>query len=238
MMIRIGVIVIFVCLMALGCQKKRYEPIPNDIGHSYLPLKTGDIFIYKADSILYGFLGTKPNGDSISFFIKEEVTYQLKDSNLTVYTLSRYHSKDSTHWQFAKNHFYEVENLRINHKENNSISTALIFPILKNTYWNGHRFNNLAPKDYEYSMVNYSLKLNNTIYTNCVKVKMDSTLNFLQNIMASNVYSKDCGLVFSESKNLLLINNDSLDKDGHVVLQRPPKIAKGTVFTKSLLYKR
>ncbi len=235
-MARILLLILLSFIVVVSCRKNKYEAIPSDFGHSYLPLKTGDIFIYKADSILYSVLGTKPTGDSVSFFIKEEVTLIAVDSSKILYTLSRSHSKDSTNWTFIKNHFYEVEKLRINHKENNTITTSLIFPILKYTYWNGNQFNNFPQKDYEYSIVDYTLNLNNKIYSNCLKVKMDSTLNFRQNNMESDIYSKNCGLIYSESKNLLLINNDSLDSKGNVVLQRPPKIEKGIIFTKTLLY--
>jgi hypothetical protein len=232
------ILLICTVLFLSNCRKNNYATIPADMGHSFLPLMIGSEYIYKADSIKYGFNGTKLDGDTISFYLKDVVTYKIQDSSKTTYTLSRYHSKDTLNWVFIKNHFYEVEKLRINHKENNLITTPLVFPIEKYYYWNGNELNNLNPKEYEYSIVDFDLKLNLFHFPNSLKVKMDSTDNLRERKIESEFFSKNIGLVYLERINVSLINNDSLDNNGNIVISRPPKIEKGVVFTKKLIKRK
>lgn len=234
-MARVFTLLIITALLFSNCHKNEYEALPTDIGHSYLPLNIGSEFIYKADSVKYGFNGTKPNGDSVTFFIKETVVLKIEDSTKTTYTLARYHSKDSTNWVFIKNHFYEVEKFRINHKENNIITTNLVFPVEPYYYWNGNELNHLDSKEYEYTMVDFDYKVFSKTYPHSLKVRMDSTDNLRERKIESEIYSKTNGLIYSETINVSLINNDSLDNNGNVVLQRPPKIEKGIIFIKGLI---
>ena len=74
------------------------------------------------------------------------------------------------------------------------------------------------------------------VFPNSIKVKMDSTNNLRKREIECELFSKNIGLVYKQATHLDLINNDSLDKFGNVVLQRPPKIEKGTIFTKTLIY--
>ncbi|MFM9944789.1 MAG: hypothetical protein ACKVQB_06105 [Bacteroidia bacterium] len=225
-------------LLFSNCRKNTYETTPKDIGHSYLPLNVGNEFVYGADSVKYGFTGSKASGDTISFFIKDLVVSKIEDSSSTNYTIARYHSKDTINWIFIKNHFYEVEKLRINHKENSAITTPLVFPVAQYYYWNGNELNNNNPKEYEYTLVNFDFKMNSKIYPSSIKVKMDSIDNLRERKIETEIYSKNIGLVYSEVINVSLINNDSLNDKGQVVLQRPPKIEKGIIFTKGLIYSK
>ena len=234
-MLRLLLISLLSLVVLINCHKNEYEPKPSDIGHSYLPLEVGREFIYRADSVKYGFNGNKPTGDSVSFYIKDMVTLKLEDSSKTTYTLARYHSPDSMSWSFVKNHFYEVEKFRINHKENSVITTSLIFPIARYYYWNGNELNNQNPKDYEYSMVGFNFNYKNKTYPNSIKVKMDSIDNLRRRDIEYEIFSKNNGLVNHHTTHVDLINNDSLDSQGNVVLQRPPKIEKGVIFNKGLI---
>ena len=234
-MLRLILISMLAIAVLTNCRKNEYEPATSDIGHSYLPLEPGREFIYMADSVKYGFTGSKPNGDSVSFYIKDVVVFKLADSIKTAYTLARFHSPDSMNWSFVKNHFYEVEKLRINHKEHSLITTSLVFPIAPYYYWNGNELNNQNPKDYEYSMVGFDFNFKNKTYPNSIKVKMDSIDNLRRRDIEYEIFSKNNGLVFSQTVHVDLINNDSLDVHGNVVLQRPPKIEKGVIFNKGLI---
>ncbi len=234
-MTRVILLSILFLLVLSNCRKNEYEPIVTDIGHSYLPLKIGSEFIYMADSVKFGFNGTKPSGDTQSFYIKDVVVNKFDDTGKTTYTMARFHSKDSINWIFNKNHFYEVEKLRINHKENSVITTSLVFPIARYYYWNGNELNNLDPQDYEYSMINFNYKFASKIYPNCIKVKMDSTNNLRKRDIEYEIFSKDIGLVYKETIHLDLVNNDSLDAQGNIVLVRPPRIEKGIIFKKGLI---
>jgi hypothetical protein len=218
-----------------NCRKNNYEPKPSDIGQNYLPLAIGKVFIYKSDSVKYGFTGNNAQGDSIKFYIKEEVISKMEDSLKTTFIISRFHGKDTINWQFVKNHFYEVEKFRVNHSENNVIKTSLVFPVELYYYWNGHQLNNLGAKEYEYSMVNFNFKQGQKSFSNCLKVKIDSISNLRERKIVSEIFSHNHGLVFTENINVSLINNDSLDSKGNIVLKRPPKIEKGIIFTKLLI---
>lgn len=223
------------CLFFSHCRKNRYEATPKDIGKSYFPIDIGVTWIYKADSVIYGFTGVKEGGDTSSFYIKELVTFKIKDSLKTTYTVSRYQSKDTLNWSFVKNHFYEVENWRIHHKENNLITTPLVFPVARYYYWNGNELNNMGPKEYEYSIADFEFKLNDLTFPRSLKVKIDSIDNLRERKINHLIFGKDIGPVYSESTDLLLINNDSLDKKGNIVIRRPPKIEKGIIFKKVLI---
>jgi len=196
---------------------------------------TGQEFIFKADSFKYGYNNVKKGGDTISFFIKEVVVSKIEDSSGTTFTMARYHSKDTINWIYVKNHFYEIEKFRLNHKENNIITTNLVFPVSNYYYWNGNELNNLATWEYSYSMVNADFTYGAKTYKNSVKVKMDSIVNYVNHDIVSEIYTKNIGLVYREDIHLTYRNNDSLDDNGIVVLQRPPVIDKGIVFKKGLI---
>jgi len=234
-MTRLILILLTSLFLLSNCRKNEYVDIPMDVGHSYIPLKLGQEFIYKADSFKYGFNNVKKDGDTIPFFIKEIVVFELKDSSATTYTLARYHSPDATHWMFVTNHFYQIEKLRVNHIENGITTTHLVFPVSPNYYWNGNQLNKLPPKEFSYSFVNGNFKVGAKNFPNSLKVSMDSTVNYINHDIIGEVYSKNVGLVYKEDIHLTYRNNDSLNDQGMVVLQRPPVIDKGTVLKRELL---
>lgn len=213
-------IIFFLCLLIfISCRKNVYEPKVTDIGHSYFPVKIGQIFIYKADSFKLGYQGVPKEGLKINFFIKEEVIYKFEDSNKTVYTFARHHSNDTLKWNFVKYHFYEIEKFRVIHKEDNILTTVLVFPVALNYYWNGNEFNNLDYQEFEYSILGFDFNIFNKIFPNSLKVRMDSTVNSVQNHIKHEIFCKDKGLIYYESSYFDVPANDTI----------------GIRFTKSLI---
>ena len=237
-MLRVLLILLSVIFFFTHCHKNNYDPKPTEFGQNYLPLALGKIFIYKSDSIKYGFAGTKSDGDTIKFFTKDEVISKIEDSLKITYTIARYHGRDTIHWDFIKNHFYSIEKFRVNHNENGLLKTKLVFPVALYYYWNGNQLNSQAPNEFEYSIVNYNFKKEDQFYVNCLKVKMDSINNLRERKITSEIFSQNIGVIYTENINVSLINNDSLDSKGNVILQRPPKIEKGIIFTKLLIKTR
>jgi len=223
-------------LILIACKENTYDPLPEDNSREYWPdLKLGQEFIYKADSIKYGFIGSSKDGDSVSYFIKEVVERILKDSTKTVYTIATYNSVDSTNWNFVKNYFYEDEKSRINRKHNNEIKTLLIFPVIKYFYWNGNQFNSKPAQEFSYSNTNFTFNFETLYYPNSLKVSMDSSVNAIRYDIDYEIFTKNIGSVYKESSHLNIENNDSLDSFGNVILKRPPLIIKGTVFKQGLV---
>ncbi|NUM31623.1 MAG: hypothetical protein HUU47_04790 [Bacteroidetes bacterium] len=216
---KILVLLVFISVIFYNCRKNVYEPTVTDIGQSFFPVKKGQIFIYKADSFKIGYQGLPINGIWKSFYIKEEVIYKSADTNRIVYTFARYHSKDSVKWNFVKYHFYEVEKFRVIHKEDDLLTTELVFPVSLHYYWNGNEFNNLDFQEYEYSILGYDFKSFDRIFPNSLKVRMDSTINSVQNHTRFSVFSKNIGIIYHESTYLDVPANDTI----------------GTRFLKSLI---
>lgn len=215
-----NLLVIFsLTLLLCNCRKNVYEEPVTDIGHSFFPVKVGQVFIYKADSFMIGYQGLPVNGLWKSFFIKEEVIYKFSDTNRTVYTFARFNSKDSIKWNFVKYHFYEVEKYRVIHKEDDVLTTELVFPVALNYYWNGNEFNNRDYQEFEYSILGYDLKIFDRVFPNSLKVRMDSTINSVQNHTKFSVFSKHIGVIYHESTYLDVPANDTI----------------GTRFLKSLI---
>ncbi|MCC6721160.1 MAG: hypothetical protein IT243_03095 [Bacteroidia bacterium] len=212
-------IVVFAMALFTNCRKNKYEPIVTDIGHQYFPIKLGQSFIYKADSFRIGYQGTPLGGEKKVFYIKEDVIYKFGDSIKTVYTFARYHSYDSLKWNFVKYHFYEIEKYKVLHKEDNILTTELVFPVSLKYYWNGNEFNNLDYQEFEYSILGFDFNLFDKKYTKSIKVRMDSTVNSVQNHIKTNVYSSGIGIIYHESTNIDVPANDTI----------------GVRFTKSLL---
>ena len=87
-------------------------------------------------------------------------------------------------------------------------------------------------------MVNFNFNFKNKTYPNSLKVNMDSVSNLRRRDIEYEIFSKNIGLVYKQTVHVDLINNDSLDDKGNVILQRPPKIEKGVIFSKGLIRRK
>ena len=82
------------------------------------------------------------------------------------------------------------------------------FPVLLNKSWKGNSQINtdsplvyLADWDYQYTEVNISLEVNNTLFDSVVTVTQHKDINAIQTTFYQEKYAKNIGLVFKEEQN-------------------------------------
>lgn len=197
-------LIIFFSIVLLSCKKDEVVPEKLDLGYDYFPVKIGQSLIYDVDSIAY----LQPSGDTIieKFRIKESIESIYKDNqNRDTYKLVRYKKKyqvgvsyDQLDWLLQDVWSVNLTSTTAEVNEENRRFIKLIFPIEKNSTWNGNAQNNLGEWIYKYTEVHQPLTLNGLRYDSALTVtqKKESTAIYYKNY--TEQYAKGVGMIYKE----------------------------------------
>jgi hypothetical protein len=225
--------IILFFVIAFSCKKDNSVSEKVDLGYDYFPVKIGQSLIYDVDSIAY----LQPSGDTIikKFRIKERIETVYKDNqNRDTYKLVRYKknyqqgiSYDQLDWILQDVWSINVSSTTAEVNEENQRFIKLVFPVEKNSSWNGNAQNNLGEWKYKFTEVHQPLSLNGLQYDSTLTVtqKKESTAIFYKNY--TEQYAKGVGMIYKEV-------SDYTFKVVNGILY-PGKISEGVIYKMKLV---
>jgi hypothetical protein len=225
--------IILFFVIAFSCKKDNSVSEKVDLGYDYFPVKIGQSLIYDVDSIAY----LQPSGDTIikKFRIKESIETVYKDNqNRDTYKLVRYKknyqqgiSYDQLDWILQDVWSINVSSTTAEVNEENQRFIKLVFPVEKNSSWNGNAQNNLGEWKYKFTEVHQPLSLNGLQYDSTLTVtqKKESTAIFYKNY--TEQYAKGVGMIYKEV-------SDYTFKVVNGILY-PGKISEGVIYKMKLV---
>jgi hypothetical protein len=217
----------------LSCKKDNSVPEKIDLGYNYFPIKIGQSLVYDVDSVAY----LQPSGDTIieKFRIKESIESLYKDNqNRDTYKLVRYKKKyqvgvsyDQMDWILQDVWSVNLTTKTVEINEENQRFIKLIFPVEKNSTWNGNAQNSIGEWKYKYTDVHQPLSLNGLQYDSTLTVTQykESTAIYYKNY--TEQYAKGVGMIYKEV-------SDYTFKVVNGILF-PGKISEGVIYKMKLV---
>ena len=195
-----------ILIINLSCDPVEYSEVKSY--QDYFPIEIQKEKKFLVTNIIHNSFGK----DTSSYYLKEIITESFIDlEGDTAYRIQRYWRTDTTQT-------YEIKDVWVVKKSENSIQqleenirfTKLIFPINKNSFWNGNAFNNLGYQEYSVQSIHTDFNLNNLTFDSCVSINQNYKSNLLEYENSQEIYSLGLGLVFKEEI-VLQINNGNLN---------------------------
>ena len=194
-----------ILIINLSCDPVEYSEVKSY--QDYFPIEIQKEKKFLVTNIIHNSFGK----DTSSYYLKEIITESFIDlEGDTAYRIQRYWRTDTTHT-------YEIKDVWVVKKSENSVQqleenirfTKLIFPINKNSFWNGNAFNNLGYQEYSVQSIHTSFNLNNLTFDSCVSINQNYKSNLLEYENSQEIYSLGIGLVYKEVI-VTQINNGNL----------------------------
>lgn len=194
-----------ILIINFSCDPEEYSEVKSY--QDYFPIEIQKEKKFLVTNIIHNSFGK----DTSSYYLKEIITESFIDlEGDTAYRIHRYWRNDTTQT-------YEIKDVWVVKKSENSIQqleenirfTKLIFPINKNSFWNGNAFNNLGYQEYSVQSIHTGFNLNNLIFDSCVSINQNYKSNLLEYENSQEVYSLGLGLVYKEVI-IIQINNGNL----------------------------
>ena len=105
---------------------------------------------------------------------------------------------------------------------NNLNFLKAVFPLNKNTVWNGNLYNTESRVNTKIDLLNETFTNDDTTFTNALKIKEKYSEDFIFSIEQRSVYQNNKGLVYYKSKNIetQTDQNGKESKSGFDITQR------------------
>lgn len=194
-----------ILIINLSCDPVEYSEVKSY--QDYFPIEIQKEKKFLVTNIIHNSFGK----DTSSYYLKEIITESFIDlEGDTAYRIQRYWRTDTTQT-------YEIKDVWVVKKSENSVQqleenirfTKLIFPINKNSFWNGNAFNNLGYQEYSVQSIHTDFNLNNLTFDSCVSINQNYKSNLLEYENSQEIYSLGLGLVYKEVI-VIQINNGNL----------------------------
>jgi hypothetical protein len=195
-----------ILIINLSCDPVEYSEVKSY--QDYFPIEIQKEKNFLVTNIIHNSFGK----DTSSYYLKEIITESFIDlEGDTAYRIQRYWRTDTTQT-------YEIKDVWVVKKSENSVQqleenirfTKLIFPINKNSFWNGNAFNNLGYQEYSVQSIHTDFNLNNLTFDSCVSINQNYKSNLLEYENSQEIYSLGLGLVYKEVI-VIQINNGNLN---------------------------
>jgi hypothetical protein len=190
---------IILLLLAGGlCQCTDNIDLTNDMAREYYPVKVGNYWIYDVSETTFNKQFLKNPTDSVTYQVRElvDTVYRDQTGELT-YRVIRSRRADATQaWgsdsvvtinKSASDVRYTRENLKV---------VKLVFPAGENKKWNGNAFNIRGAEEYTFAQVGQPYTLDDTTYTNTVRVNQFFNENLVELEDRHEVYALGIGMVY------------------------------------------
>ena len=194
-----------ILIINLSCDPVEYSEVKSY--QDYFPIEIQKEKKFFVTNIIHNSFGK----DTSSYYLKEIITESFIDlEGDTAYRIQRYWRTDTTQT-------YEIKDVWVVKKSENSVQqleenirfTKLIFPINKDSFWNGNAFNNLGYQEYSVQSIHTDFNLNNLTFDSCVSINQNYKSNLLEYENSQEIYSLGLGLVYKEVI-VIQINNGNL----------------------------
>jgi hypothetical protein len=192
----------FTCLLTIvSCSKNNAEQLFIDNGYSYFPIDSTKQYLYVVDSISYS---NSTTVDTFHFQLKTQFTNSFIDLNGSkIWRLQRFAKyKNQDSFKEIENHFVQFKNNQMIYTANNLNFLKAVFPLNKNTVWNGNLYNTESRLNTKIDLLNENFTNADTTYTNALKIKEKFSEDFIFSIEQWSVYQNNRGLVYYKSKNI------------------------------------
>ena len=186
---------LFLCLFS--CTDNAVEVLRQA---DYFPLSIGHYWIYEIDEIRYSEFNPP---EVFHYELKSEIVDSfINGEGIETYVIYRSTRNSSLEswaykqtWTAYSTEQYSVEN------EANVSFIKLLFPLVKNSAWNGNKLNSLGEEIYQVeNIVDEYFVDGNTTFAKSVVINQNDENSLLFSDERSEVYSFKIGLVYKESR--------------------------------------
>lgn len=192
-------ILIFTLMGLLSCNKT-IEPDDKRLGYIYFPLEIGKYITYEVDEKNY----TIVDSNRVFYQLKEIVADTFTNlSGQKQFVLERYRrNNELENWQIDSVWSAVRTGSQAIKFENNIPYIKLVFPVERNSSWNGNAYNNKGEVTFRVSELRKSREFNNLSLPNTVKVLMGNDSSLVTQVKREEIFAENIGLVFMERINV------------------------------------
>ncbi len=180
---------LIVSLLFFSCSKKEYEPSPIDF--SYFPLQVGDTTIYFVEKI---HIDDPINiHDTERYYLKEiiESTYYDETGNL-IYRIERYKRSDTlANWELTDVWMAQYYQNQVHKVEENIRYVKLVFPLKKQSSWDGNAFNTFNKQIYSIAEIDVAWQ----VFPKTCLVVQQNKESLVDKYFQSERYAQNVGLI-------------------------------------------
>lgn len=191
--------IVLVLLGLIGCNKS-IEPDDKRLGYVYFPLELGNYVVYEVEEKNYTIL----DSSHVFYQLKEIVTDTFTNlSGQKQFVLERYRrNNELENWQIDSVWSALRTGSQAIKFENNTPYVKLIFPVERNSIWNGNAYNDKGENLYRISEFRRSRTYGDLSLPNTVKVLMGNDSSLVSQIKREEVFAENIGMVFMERINV------------------------------------
>lgn len=175
---------------------------PADMGYNFYPNEPGDYILYQVDSTRYDdFFDTVI---TTQFLLKEVYDSWFTDSQgRNCLRIERWvKMSDTTDW-FLRDVWYSCMTAsRLERLEENVRFTRLVFPVERNSEWNGNAFNMYDEQMYEYDQIDEPAMFGSLMFDSTVTVIQEISSNLIEDKNQIEVYARGVGLIYKKFKDV------------------------------------
>ncbi|MBC7388682.1 MAG: hypothetical protein H7329_05700 [Opitutaceae bacterium] len=215
----------FIILLLFGlnsCRNKKDLTVPAKTEINYFSLKKGDYFLYDVKEKQYSTFSNTDSGYTLKVSYPETFNDAAGETSYKTYRSRK--NEGSPDYQIRSVWTTKVKNFNyVIVNENNTPFLKLFYPLEENKIWNGNIYNSQGIENY--TLINVGKPWGNFPVTVTVIQKNDT--NLLRRDFRIEVYAKDLGLIYKETKAVKYSGNAQDFGKGIIV--------DGIVFKQSLL---
>lgn len=188
-----------VFIMLFACNKT-IEPDDKRLGYVYFPLEIGNYVVYEVDEKNYTIL----DSNRVFYQLKEVVTDTFTNlSGQKQFVLERYRrNNDLENWQIDSVWSALRTGSQAIKFENNIPYVKLVFPVERNSIWNGNAYNDKDEQNYRIADFRKSRVFGDISLLNTIKVQMFNDSSLVTQLKREEVFAENIGMVFMERINV------------------------------------
>jgi hypothetical protein len=188
--------------------------------YEYFPIQTGNWIEYEVDSITYDDFFDPIAIDTVSFFLREEISESFLDNEgREAYKIEVYRKDtDTLPWELINVQSVVKINQQAERVEDNLRFIKLVFPVVTDKKWSGNAYfdytdNNscdfLGDWNYQYTSVDKAANYNGLHFDSTLTVLQIDNENLLCKNYSQEIYAKHIGLVYKKLLRLATQNINS-----------------------------
>jgi hypothetical protein len=167
---------------------------------AYFPLAVGFYQVYDVERISYSAFNPPV---STTYELKQEIVDSFENGEGgTTYVMHRFIRNSSTEdWAYEETWSARTDGQYALVNEGTTTFVKLIFPLVKNTRWDGNQYSDMEEDEYVLEKVMHKFEAGPGIaFDNSLVVNQHDDVSLAQVDQRIEVYAADRGLVFKESK--------------------------------------
>jgi hypothetical protein len=211
---RLTFFVLLLLTVSFACKKKSDDTSAVDTTYDYFPVDIGRTWVYDVDSIVYDDNTGVTKIDTFSYQYKETITAGITDDmGKPAMQLERYfRQNDSDMWHRANSWIISRDNLTAQKVQENIRYVKLVFPLNINKVWDENVYNNTGSNLDSLNYFDGPATVNGQSFPKTLKVIRSEEENIIEEIVKSEIYARNVGLIYLQSDS---INTQPIDTLGN-----------------------